>query len=154
MTSPKSSPKSSQGNPAHARSRARRAAVQALYQWQISGTDLNEIDKQFKQEQDMSRVDMAYFVELLHKIPAQLDELDQQLTPFIDRPMDQIDPVERAILRIGVYELSNRLEIPYRVILNEAVQLTKTFGASGSYKYVNGVLDKAAAKLRKIEKST
>jgi N utilization substance protein B len=140
-----------QGNPVHARKRARRLAMQALYQWQLSQLNLKEIDAQFREEQDMSRVDVSYFHELLHKVPARLDELDSTLQQFIDRGIEEVDPVERAILRIAIYELKFRIDIPYRVVLNEAVALAKTFGASESHRYVNGVLDQAAKALREIE---
>lgn len=138
-------------NPQHARRRARRCAMQALYQWQISGLDLNEIEKQFLVDQDMSKVDLDYFHELLHQIPARLDQLDSILKEHIDRPMEEVDPVERAILRIGVFELQIRSDIPYRVVLNESVQLARRFGATDGHKYINGVLDKVAKDLRSAE---
>ncbi len=138
-------------NPQHARRRARRSAMQALYQWQVSQLNLKDIEEQFLVDQDMSKVDLDYFHELLHKIPACLDALDQSLQSFVDRPIDEIDPVERAILRIGVFELEHRLDIPYRVVLSESVQLAKQFGALDGHKYVNGVLDKVAQQSRQIE---
>lgn len=138
-------------NPQHARRRARRSAMQALYQWQIARIDLKEIEDQFLIDQDMSKVDLQYFHELLHRIPAQLDDIDLLLKEFVDRPINEIDPVERAILRIGVFELEQHLEIPYRVVLSEAVQLAKQFGALDGHKYVNGVLDKIAQTSRQTE---
>jgi len=135
----------------HARRRARRSAMQALYQWQLARIDLKEIEDQFLVDQDMSKVDLEYFHELLHRIPAQLDEIDHILKEYVDRPVNEIDPVERAILRIGVFELERHLEIPYRVVLSEAVQLAKQFGALDGHKYVNGVLDKIAQTSRQIE---
>lgn len=138
-------------NPQHARRRARRSALQALYQWQLSGTSLRDIEQQFLLEQEMQRVDLGFFHELLHEIPAHLDVLDEILAPYAERSVEQIDPVERAILRIGVYEFRFRPDIPYRVILNEAVMLAKSFGAAESHKYVNAVLDKAARQLRSVE---
>lgn len=138
-------------NPQHARRRARRSAMQALYQWQLSRIDLKEIEDQFLIDQDMSKVDLEYFHELLHRIPAQLDKIDPILLEHIDRPVNEVDPVERAILRIGVFELENHLEIPYRVVLSEAVQLAKQFGALDGHKYVNGVLDKIAQNSRQLE---
>jgi N utilization substance protein B len=125
--------------------------MQALYQWQLARLDLKEIEDQFLIDQDMSKVDLQYFHELLHRIPAQLDDIDLILTEFVDRPVNEIDPVERAILRIGVFELEHHQEIPYRVVLSEAVQLAKQFGALDGHKYVNGVLDKIAQTSRKIE---
>ena len=134
-----------------ARSQARRRALQALYQWQMTGQDLCDIDRQFLEEQEMGKVDIDYFKELLHQIPKLVDELDGQCDVFLDRPMSQIDPVEQAILRIGSYELEKRLDIPYRVIINEAVELAKAFGAEQSHKYINGVLDKVAQEQRAAE---
>lgn len=138
-------------NPQHARRRARRSAMQALYQWQLSRLDLKEIEEQFLIDQDMSKVDLQYFNELLHRIPALLDSIDPVLEEFTDRPVNEIDPVERAILRIGVFELDHHLEVPYRVVLSEAVQLAKQFGALDGHKYVNGVLDKIAQNSRRLE---
>jgi N utilization substance protein B len=133
------------------RSQARRRALQALYQWQMTGQDLCDIDRQFLEEQEMGKVDIDYFQELLHQVPKFLEEIDGQCDAFLDRPMSQIDPVEQAILRIGSYELAKRPEIPYRVIINEAVELAKVFGAEQSHKYINGVLDKVAHELRAVE---
>ena len=135
----------------HGRTRARRSALQALYQWQLGGQDLREIEVQFFQEQDMRKVDTDYFRELLHRIPATLSDLDARLTPLLDRPLKQIDPVERAILRIGAYELNSHLEIPWRAVINEAVELAKMFGAEQGHKYVDSVLDRLARDLRAVE---
>ena len=136
---------------AHARSRARRYAMQALYQWDLSGTDLPLIRKQFLVNEDFSKADQPYFMELLSELPARADEVDAGIAEYIDRPIEQLDPVERAILRIGIYELLTRTDIPYRVVINEAVQLAKKFGAEQGHAFVNGVLDKAASKLRSAE---
>lgn len=138
----------------HARSLARRAAVQALYQWQIGQQNLSDIEAQFMLDHALDRADLPYFRELLHQIPAQLDDIERCLTPVLDRPLAEIDPVECAILRIGAYELSTHPELPYRVIINEAVQLAKRFGGDLGYKYVNGVLDKIARSLRPGETRT
>ncbi|HWQ94016.1 MAG TPA: transcription antitermination factor NusB [Gammaproteobacteria bacterium] len=134
-----------------ARSLARHKAVQALYQWQVSRQDMNEIDAQFSEEQDMRKVDIAYFQELLHQVPKRLEELDAQIAPALDRALAEVDPVERAILRIGAYELQFRPDIPYRVVINEAIEMAKTFGGEQGHKYVNSVLDKLARKLRFTE---
>ena len=136
---------------AHARARARRYAMQALYQWDLSGTDLPLIREQFLVNEDFSRTDQPYFMELLSELPARADVVDASIAEFIDRPLAQLDPVERAILRIGVYELQQRIDIPYRVVINEAVQLAKKFGAEQGHAFVNGVLDRAASKLRRTE---
>lgn len=138
-------------NPQHAKRRARKSAMQALYQWQMSGQSLSDIEQQFRLEQDMSKVDLDYFHELLHQVPAVLDEVDEVLSKHVDRTIMEVDPVERAILRIGAYELKYRPDIPYRVVLNEAIQLAKQFGATDGHKYVNGILDKLAQDLRSIE---
>ena len=136
---------------AHARSRARRYAMQALYQWDLSGTDLPLIRKQFLVNEVFSKADQPYFMELLSELPKQADVVDAAIAGYIDRPIEQLDPVEHAILRIGIYELLTRTDIPYRVVINEAVQLAKKFGAEQGHAFVNGVLDKAARKLRSTE---
>lgn len=145
---------SNKQNPAHARKRARRLALQALYQWQLSGLDLNKIEQQFIQEQDMRRADVEYFSELLHKVPACLDELDKELLPYLDRSVEEVDPIERALLRLGAYELKFKMEVPYKVVINEGVNLAKTFGSADSHKFINGILDKVAKQLRAVELKT
>jgi N utilization substance protein B len=130
---------------------ARQAAVQALYQWQLTGQSPGEIEDHFILDHEMSDVDMEYFDYLVREVPLHVHEIDDHIIPFIDRSIDEIDPVERAILRIGTYELEFHLEVPCKVILNEAVELSKTFGAEHGYQYVNAVLDKIAAKLRATE---
>lgn len=134
-----------------ARTNARKAAVQALYQWQMAGQSLSEIERQFLEEERLKDAQKSYFVELFYGVPKNLNEIDQALSEFVDRPVDTIDPVERAILRIGVYELLYRLNMPYRVVLNEGINLAKDFGADGSHKYVNGILDKVAQQIRAVE---
>ena len=134
-----------------ARTNARKAAVQALYQWQMTGQSLVEIDRQFLEEERLKDAQKSYFTELFHGVPKNLQVIDETLTQFVDRPVDTIDPVERAILRIGTYELLNRLDMPYRVIINEGINLAKYFGADGSHKYVNGILDKVAQQKRTVE---
>jgi len=133
------------------RTRARRLAVQALYQWDLSGSSLSEIEVQFLEDEDFSKADKDYFHELLHQVPARLDEVEQAFTSFLDRPLDEIDPVERAVLRMASYELMARIDVPYKVIINESVNLTKKFGAEQAYKYINGVLDQTARRLRAVE---
>lgn len=134
-----------------ARTNARKAAVQALYQWQMAGQDLSEIERQFLEEERLKDAQKSYFAELFYGVPKNLDTIDRALSEFVDRPVDTIDPVERAILRIGVYELLHRLDMPYRVVLNEGINLAKYFGADGSHKYVNGILDKVAQQKRAAE---
>ncbi len=133
------------------RSYARRHAVQAIYQWQLTGHDIRDIDKQFLQEHDAGGFEVAYFQELLHGVPANLTALDEQLSPYLDRAIESVDPVERAILRLGAFELAHHPEVPYRVVINEAVELAKVFGAEQGHKYVNGVLDKLAHEVRATE---
>ena len=135
------------------RSRSRSLAIQALYQWQLAGQDVGAIVEHFMLEQDAGKFDVEYFTELVRGVPTRLDELDGALAPCIDRALESVDPVERAILRLGAYELIEHPEIPYRVVINEAVELAKTFGAEKGHRYVNGVLDKAARQLRPLETS-
>jgi N utilization substance protein B len=131
------------------RSKARRCALQALYQWQVTGYPPSEIERQFLEEHGVSDAQPDYFSELLHGVVEQRAAIDEALARFADRPVEEIDPIERAILRLGAYELLYRREIPYRVVLNEAINLAKVFGATHkSYKYVNGVLDKLARQVR------
>lgn len=133
------------------RNKARQAGVQALYQWQLTRQAPGEIESHFISDHDLAGVDLDYFHTLVREVPLHLHEIDDHIIPFIDRPIEEIDPVERAILRIGVYELEFHLEIPYKVILNESVELAKTFGAEHGHRFVNGVLDKVAGKLRSEE---
>ncbi|HEV2622744.1 MAG TPA: transcription antitermination factor NusB [Frateuria sp.] len=141
-----------QGIDLAARSRARRRALQALYAWQISGSHMKAVIEQFRHEQDMEVADLEYFEDLLHGVERHVDELDAALKPYVDREVSQIDPIERAALRLAAYELKYRLDVPYRVILNEAIEVTKRFGAEHGHSYVNGVLDKLAGELRAAEK--
>ncbi|MCL7419349.1 MAG: transcription antitermination factor NusB [Methylobacter sp.] len=134
-----------------ARTNARRSAVQALYQWQMTGQNLSEIERQFLEEERLKNAQKSYFTELFYGIPKNLVAIDEALSEFVDRPVEKIDPVERAILRIGVYELMHRLDMPYRVVLNEGINLAKDFGADGSHRYINGILDKVAQKQRALE---
>jgi N utilization substance protein B len=129
------------------RSRARRRAVQALYQWQLTGNEMVSIRQAMLEDCDLGTFDLDYFSELLHRIPVMVAELDAMVEPLLDRPLRTIDPVERAILRLGAFELLERIEVPYRVVLNEAVELAKVFGAEQSHRYINGVLDQAGRQL-------
>src|SRR5699024_5133926 len=127
-----------------ARRKARRFALQALYQWQMTGDLPGTIEQQFLAENDMSKVDLVHFNELLHKVPARVQELDALLSPELDRSVQSLSQVERVVLRMGVYELVARIDVPYRVVINECIELVKAFGADESFKYINGVLDKVA----------
>lgn len=133
------------------RRKARQRALQALYRWQLNPQSARDIQQEFVQTQDMEQVDMEHFAELLRECIARSDFLDQAISPYLDIPLAQLDPVEHCILRLSVYELTQRLDIPYRVVINEAVDLAKKFGADQGHKFINGVLDKAAQKLRAHE---
>ncbi len=133
------------------RARARRRAMQALYQWQINGQSMSRIVEQFEEEQDMKIVDREYFQDLLIGVEKDLEDLDAGLSDHLDRPLDQVDLIERACLRLAAYELKHRLDVPLRVIINEAIDLARDFGTQGGSGYVNGVLDKLALSWREVE---
>ena len=135
-----------------ARRKARRFALQGLYEWQLSGNPSYEIEARYRVENAMHKVDLDYFHELLSRIPTLTETLDARFEPFLDRAFETLDPVELATLRIGTYELKHRLDVPYRVVINEGIELAKTFGASESHKYINGVLDQLAVTLRPHER--
>jgi len=134
-----------------ARSKARNCAVQSLYEWQVSGNSVEEIFKQFLVERNTTKFDTEYFKELLFGITEKITQLDEQIQPHLDRPIDEVDPVERAVLRLGAFELIHKRDVPYRVAINEAVDVAKLFGADQGHKYVNGVLDKVARRVREVE---
>ncbi|NIB39050.1 transcription antitermination factor NusB [Pseudomaricurvus alkylphenolicus] len=135
-----------------ARRKARHYAMQALYQWQMTSAAINVIEAEFHTDNDMSKVDTDYFRELLHKIPQQLSDLDGAYTGFLqERDADELDPITQALLRLATYELKERIDVPYKVVINEAVSLAKKFGATDSHKFINGVLDKVAEKHRAVE---
>ncbi len=136
---------------AGARTRARELMVQALYQKQIAGHSTAELVSQFHEQVAYERVDQAFFDEQFPAISNSQDELEKQIDVLIDRPLEQLDPVELAILLIGVYELESRIDIPFRVVINECVNLAKRFGSIEGHKYINACLDKAAQSLREIE---
>jgi N utilization substance protein B len=133
------------------RRKARHYGMQALYQWHMAGASLSDIEAEFRAEYDFSHVDLEYFQALLHQVPATVDELDAAIEPLLDRKLDELDPIERTLLRMGMYELTSRIDVPYKVVINEEVALAKKFGATDSHKYINGVLDRAARELRKVE---
>ena len=135
----------------NARTMARRCAVQALYQWQLTGQNVDEIYQQFLVERNMAKIDTEMFKELLSGVTKELEQLDEKIQPHIDRDISEVDPVERAVLRMGAYELMFRLDVPYRVVINEALEAVKTFGAEQGHRYVNGVLDKLAQDVRELE---
>jgi len=142
---------SSQG--ARARAKARRLALQGLYQWQISGTSAPDLIAELSASQNIKDVDLEYFEAVLRGVIAGSDGLQALFIPHLDRPAEQLDPIERGVLLIGTYELKDRIDVPYRVVLNEAMELSKDFGAEDSHKYINAVLDKTSAGLRQAERA-
>jgi N utilization substance protein B len=138
--------------PQSRRGLARRLTVQALYQWLVNESQPEGLIKQFREQPEgLGRADGDYFAELLIGTVQQAHELTMSIVPHIDRPLAQLDPVEHAVLLLGAYELSHRPEVPWKVVVNEAVNLTKIFGAEEGYKFVNGVLDKLARQARSAE---
>lgn len=134
------------------RSRARHYTMQALYQWQMTGNNLSVIEAEYRTDNDMSKVDVDYFHELFHGAAAVKSELDEAFEPFLkDMTLDRLDPVTKAILRMASFEFKARLDVPYKVVINEAVNLAKKFSAQDSHKFINGVLDKLAVVLREAE---
>lgn len=135
-----------------AKRKARRFAVQGIYEWQMSHNPVHEIEARTRAENAMHKVDLNYYHELLVQIVQDHESLDTLLIPVLDRELNALDGVELAILRLGAYELRNHVEIPYRVVLDEAIELAKHFGGADSHKYINGVLDRLAQSLRQAEK--
>ncbi len=127
---------------------ARRFAVQALYQWLITGTELPDLLRQFQGEPNMARADREYFAHLLRGTLEHAAAINATVTPLLDRPLAQIDPVEHAILLLEGFELTRCPELPYRIAINEGVELAKTYGAEASHRYINGVLDRLAQQVR------
>ena len=130
---------------------ARRAVVQALYQWELTQQSRLDIEKHFLADDSHKKSDTEYFHELIREIPRLVEELDANLAPYIDRSISLVDPVERAVLRLAAYEMLHHPEIPYRVVLNEAIELSRTFGSDNGYRFVNGILDKMGAEIRSVE---
>lgn len=134
-----------------ARRKAREYAMQAIYQWQMSDNPLNEIEAQYLATMNSKKVDIVYFQELFTGVLTGLHEIDEVLTTVTDREIESIDPVERAIIRLSAFELQKRIDIPRRVVINEGIELAKTFGATDGHKFINGVLDKISKTLRPHE---
>jgi N utilization substance protein B len=135
----------SENAPTSRRGLARRLTLQALYQWLVNESSPEALLRQFaEQPEGLGRADPEYFAELLHGVVQARTELTDLISPFLDRPLDQLDPVEHAVLLLGAYELKYRPEVPWKVVVNESVNLTKVFGAEEGYKFINGVLDKLA----------
>ena len=136
---------------AKARGKSRRLAMQAIYQWQMTGDSITDIKQQFFDENNMAKLDAEFFSQAVSGVASTISELDPLLEKYMTRTIESVDPVERAILRLATYELTNRLEIPYRVVLNEAVNIAKEYCAENSHGFVNAVLDKVAKEIRQLE---
>ncbi|WP_026376965.1 transcription antitermination factor NusB [Aestuariibacter salexigens] len=135
-----------------ARRKARELALQAMYSWQMTDNPVEQVELSIATSNDMSKVDMAYFSELLRGAVQHAADLDKAIKPYLGRLPEELDQVERAVLRLAAFELMHRIDTPFKVVINEAIELAKSFGAEESHKFVNGVLDKAALKLREHEK--
>lgn len=141
-----------QNNPARSlRHRARELAMQGVYEWRLSGKSATLIERGTRDEKSLGRYDTEFFGQLLKGAIAQHEALSALIAPHLDRKLDELSPVEYAVLLLGAYELVHHPEVPYRVVINEAVELAKTFGGSDGHKFVNGVLDKLAARVRATE---
>ena len=134
-----------------ARHRSRILAMQAMYQWHLSQGALNVIEAQFRTENDGLKVDWPFFTALFHGVPTNLNEIDTAINGSISRDFEDLNPVELAILRLGIYELVYRIDVPYQVVINEYIELAKKYGAQEGYKFVNAVLDKVGRKARQAE---
>ena len=133
------------------RRKARHFGLQALYQWTLSGASVTDIEAEFRVDNDFRHTDGEYFSALLRGVTAEVESLEMLFAPALDRALDELDPIERNLLRLGTFELRDRIDVPYKVVISEAVALAKKFGATDSHKYVNGVLDKIARDLRTVE---
>ena len=136
-----------------ARRRARRALVQAVYQWQIARADTAALEREFLEAKALQKADVEFFQEALRWVLHHSADLDASFATFLDRELASLDQVELAILRLGAFELTQRIDVPYRVVIDEYVELAKLFGAEDSYKYINGVLDRLAREVRQVERS-
>lgn len=133
------------------RKKARKLILQALYQWQISGSSIAQVEAEFRADNDFDRIDAEYFKSVFREIPKMVTELDRDIEPFLDRPVSDVDPIEMSLLRMGVFEFKHRVDVPYRVVINEAVELAKMFGGTDGHKYINSILDKLSLRLRAAE---
>ena len=150
-TAPKAGPKTGGAKPKSARRRSREVALQGLYQWLISGDEPGVIEAHMREQEGFDKCDAVHFDALLHGCVREAADLDGVLARHVDRKTTELSPIEHAVLMIGAYELKHCIDIPYKVAINEAVELAKSFGGTDGHKYVNGVLDKAAADLRPVE---
>lgn len=137
------------------RSKARHYAMQALYQWSMTKNSMNIIEAEFHTDNDMTKVDVEFFHELVHSVPQNLAQIEMDFLPFVNEiGLEKIDPITMALMRMSCYELRFRVDVPYKVVINESLRLAKKFGATDSYKFLNGVLDKVAARQRAAEFKT
>ena len=150
-TPPKKKPRPGGNRPPSARRRSREAALQGLYEWLLGGGDAGVIDAHMREQDGFAQCDAAHFDALLHGCIAEAADLDAVLARHVDRKTTELSPIEHGVLMIGAYELKHCVDVPYKVAINEAVELAKNFGGTDGHKYVNGVLDKAAADLRPLE---
>ena len=135
------------------RRKARHFALQALYQWTLSGASVTDIEAEFRVDNDFQHTDGDYFSAVLKGVAAHVEALEALFDPVLDRTLDELDPIERNLLRLGTFELRDRIDVPYKVVISEAVALAKKFGATDSHGYINGVLDKVARDLRTVERA-
>ena len=133
------------------RRKARHYGLQALYQWTLSGASPSDIEAEFRVDNDFRHTDGEYFSAVLKGVVDDVDGLESLFEPALDRTLDELDPIERNLLRLGTFELRDRIDVPYRVVISEAIALAKKFGATDSHRYINGVLDKVARELRQVE---
>ena len=133
------------------RRKARHYGLQALYQWTLSGASPSDIEAEFRVDNDFRHTDGEYFSAVLKGVVDDVDGLESLFEPALDRTLDELDPIERNLLRLGTFDLRDRIDVPYKVVISEAVALAKKFGATDSHRYINGVLDKVARELRQIE---
>ena len=144
----------SEHNPLAAqRRKARHYGLQALYQWTLSGASPSDIEAEFRVDNDFQHTDGEYFNALLCGVIADVEALELVFEPALDRGLDDLDPIERNLLRLGTFELRDRIDVPYKVVIREAVALAKKFGATDSHRYINGVLDKISRELRTVERA-
>jgi len=144
----------SEHNPLAAqRRKARHYGLQALYQWTLSGASPSDIEAEFRVDNDFQHTDGEYFNALLWGVIADVEALELVFEPALDRGLDDLDPIERNLLRLGTFELRDRIDVPYKVVISEAVALAKKFGATDSHRYINGVLDKISRELRTVERA-
>lgn len=133
------------------RRKSRELALKGVYQWEMTGYGVPQLEEQLQDDEDFPKAELDYFRDLFRGVASEAAEWDALLTPHLDRRLPELSPIERSILRLAVYELARHPEVPYRVVINEAVELAKVYGGTDGYKYVNGVVDRLAGQLRTVE---